>query len=93
MTAIIWPIIPAGTRKIQHEKLRNCFPCWNVGKLQISEVAAGFGPGDFDGDGSLDIFWRNGATGGNIIWFMNGTNLSSVANTTPVSPASGWEMR
>lgn len=27
---------------------------------------------DFNGDGRSDVFWRSGATGQNVIWFMNG---------------------
>jgi len=31
--------------------------------------------GDFDGDGRADILWRDGATGQDLIWFMNGGAL------------------
>ena len=49
--------------------------------------------GDYNGDSDLDILWRNSATGGDIIWFMNGAGLGNVANTTAVSPTSGWAIR
>ena len=25
-------------------------------------------PGDYDGDGTADVAWRNGATGANAVW-------------------------
>lgn len=33
------------------------------------------GAGDFDGDGKTDLIWRNYATGDNVYWLMDGTNL------------------
>ena len=35
------------------------------------------GTGDYDGDGKVDLLWRNDVTGENHLWFMNGTALSS----------------
>jgi hypothetical protein len=43
---------------------------------------------DFDGDGKSDIFLRNSSTGGNTIWFMNGTAIRSSAVTPTVD--SSW---
>lgn len=34
------------------------------------------GTGDFDGDGSADILWRNSSTGELQIWFMDGHTLA-----------------
>jgi hypothetical protein len=34
------------------------------------------GVGDFDGDGRMDILWRNSATGQNYIYLMNGTVIA-----------------
>jgi hypothetical protein len=34
------------------------------------------GIGDFDGDGKADIVWRNGWTGENYVYFMNGTAIA-----------------
>jgi FtsP/CotA-like multicopper oxidase with cupredoxin domain len=31
------------------------------------------GTGDFNGDGKIDILWRNLATGQNAVWYMNGS--------------------
>ena len=33
------------------------------------------GIGDFDGDGSADVFWRNVVTGENYIYPLNGTTI------------------
>src|SRR5690606_7523335 len=35
------------------------------------------GAGDFNGDGHLDIVWRNQTTGQNTTWRMNGTTIDS----------------
>ena len=34
------------------------------------------GTGDFNGDGNLDILWRNTATGQNVLWYLNGTTIT-----------------
>jgi hypothetical protein len=31
--------------------------------------------GDFDGDGKADIFWRNGSSGENYLYPMDGTTI------------------
>lgn len=43
------------------------------------------GAGDFNGDGSPDIVWRNFATGANVLWLMNGVTLTSTVSLPPVS--------
>ncbi|MCU1350464.1 MAG: uncharacterized protein JWO56_3494, partial [Acidobacteria bacterium] len=35
---------------------------------------------DFDGDGSTDIVWRNGSSGANAVWLMNGTTHTATMN-------------
>jgi murein DD-endopeptidase MepM/ murein hydrolase activator NlpD/pimeloyl-ACP methyl ester carboxylesterase len=40
---------------------------------------------DFTGDGKADLLWRNGATGGNLFWQMNGPIQSGSAWTDPVA--------
>jgi autotransporter-associated beta strand protein len=37
------------------------------------------GAGDYSGDGICDMLWRNGASGANELWIMNGTTRTSVA--------------
>jgi chitodextrinase len=36
--------------------------------------------GDFDGDGRADIFWRNGATGDDFVFLMNGVAIAAQAH-------------
>jgi Tol biopolymer transport system component len=42
---------------------------------------------DFNGDGKTDILWRNSATGQNVVWLMDGTNLTTGVALTPVADA------
>ena len=37
------------------------------------------GTGDFDGDGGVDILWRNVSTGQNAVWLMNGITYTGYA--------------
>ena len=37
-------------------------------------------PGDFNGDRFADLVWRNGSTGANLIWHLNGTTLIGQAS-------------
>lgn len=40
--------------------------------------------GDFNRDGRADLFWRNGTTASNFVWFMNGTTATqAVASSAP----------
>src|SRR5215471_14369070 len=61
---------------------------WLMNGAMVSAAAAGFasvadsnwaiaGVADFDGDGKADILWRNGATGANALWLMNGGAIAS----------------
>ena len=38
------------------------------------------GTGDFNGDGSPDIVWRNTVTGANAIWYMSGVTLQEIVD-------------
>jgi hypothetical protein len=55
-------------------------PNWSIG-----------GTGDFNSDGKEDILWRNSATGDNMMWLMDGTNMAQVRNLTPVADAF-WDI-
>jgi hypothetical protein len=46
------------------------------------------GVGDYNGDGSSDILWRNNNTGQVSMWLMNGLTLSS--STAPATPTADW---
>lgn len=46
---------------------------------------------DFDGDGRSDVYWRNGASGANDVWFMSGTWMARAA-TVHVEPDQNWQV-
>jgi hypothetical protein len=46
--------------------------------------------GDFNGDGTTDIVWRNTTSEDTVIWFMNGGAVSS-ASDLGVVPAA-WSI-
>jgi chitodextrinase len=41
--------------------------------------------GDFDGDRRADIFWRNGATGDNVVFLMNGVTVAARSTVDTVA--------
>lgn len=47
--------------------------------------------GDFDGNGTDDLLWRNKATGDNAIWFINNCRVTSAVPTARLSGA-GWTL-
>jgi len=50
------------------------------------------GVGDFTGEGSADILWRNRNTGENGYWEMNGASLIQAHSIDPVPVSSGWQV-
>jgi hypothetical protein len=49
------------------------------------------GTGDFDGNGSADILWRNSSTGENYVYFMNGVSIVNEGYLRTVSD-QGWQV-
>jgi chitodextrinase len=49
------------------------------------------GVADFDGDGKADVLWRNSATGGNMLWLMNGGAIASAVAVNAMSDL-GWSV-
>jgi hypothetical protein len=43
------------------------------------------GAADFNGDGQLDLVWRNFKTAENRIWLMNGAQIISTVTLDPVN--------
>src|SRR6267143_1965297 len=41
--------------------------------------------GDFDGNGKADIFWRNDATGDNVVFLMNGVAVAAQSTVNTVA--------
>jgi hypothetical protein len=50
------------------------------------------GVGDFNGNGTSDILWRNTTSGEVYLWLMNGTTIASQGEVGAVSPSSGWNI-
>jgi hypothetical protein len=51
------------------------------------------GTGDFDRDGRPDILWRHDFSGENVLWYMNGTVLTTGTFLTPSAlPDVRWKM-
>lgn len=68
----------------------------NIGTVALNTVAdlnyVVGGVGDFDRDGNQDILWRNQATGGNVIYYMNGTSIG-VTTTFQGAPNVAWKIK
>jgi hypothetical protein len=47
---------------------------------------------DEDGNGHPDLVWRNTASGGNLVWFMNGTTYLYQMSLPTVSDLN-WTLR
>ncbi|MBC8122426.1 MAG: VCBS repeat-containing protein, partial [Gemmatimonadaceae bacterium] len=56
---------------------------WRIGSI---------GNADFNGDGKVDILWRNESTGANVVWLMNGTSFVSTV-TLPTVTNLDWQIR
>jgi hypothetical protein len=50
------------------------------------------GTGDFNGDGKIDILWRNKGTGQNVVWFMDGATMSDWSWILPEVPDTNWQI-
>ncbi|HEY9906299.1 MAG TPA: VCBS repeat-containing protein [Thermosynechococcaceae cyanobacterium] len=49
------------------------------------------GAADFNRDGKVDILWRNGVSGDNVIWYMNGNTIVGTAEA-PKLPDPNWKL-
>jgi ELWxxDGT repeat protein len=48
---------------------------------------------DYDGDGDVDIFWRNDRSGQGLFWQMNGLKFEKGVLAGPQADYGGWEVR
>jgi hypothetical protein len=61
----------------------------SMGLVTITLSAPSSPKSDFNGDGKLDILWRNATTGENRVWFMDGTTLTGTASL-PTTSVLAW---
>jgi FG-GAP-like repeat len=45
---------------------------------------------DFNGDNRADLYWRNDVTNTNVLWMMNGGQISSASALPSVAEEQGW---
>ena len=50
------------------------------------------GIGDFDGDGKADVLWRNSGTGGNYIYFMDGSTIKPTEGYIRTVADQSWQV-
>jgi hypothetical protein len=50
------------------------------------------GTGDYDGDGKVDILWRNSSTGENYLYFMDGTTIKPTEGYLRTVADPGWRV-
>ena len=50
------------------------------------------GAGDFQGDGGVDILWRDRQTGANGLWIMDGLNVVTTSSAIPAENNTDWLM-
>jgi FG-GAP-like repeat len=48
---------------------------------------------DYDGDGDVDIFWRNNASGQGLFWQMNGLSFEKGVLAGPAGDYTDWQVR
>jgi hypothetical protein len=75
------------------------YAMWKVNGTTITPAALGNVPGnwavdglgDFNGDGNIDILWRDGESGTVAIWFLDGSGqVQSTASVGTVPTTTSW---
>jgi hypothetical protein len=80
----------AGDRSIWHVSGGQVTKTVSLGNLPTNWVIAGLG--DFNGDGVVDILWRDNNTGTAVIWFMTSSlTVGSSANLGAL-PTNTWSI-
>ena len=71
--------------------LMNGISITGQGGVEVISPSSGWsvaGVGDFDGNGTSDILWRNSGTGDVYIWLMNGTTIANQGDLGDIT--SDW---
>jgi hypothetical protein len=66
------------------------FKSASIGAKSQSEGWVPLTLSDFNGDGKVDVLWRNVYTGEMFVWLMSGTSIAQSGSLGIVSPNSGW---
>ena len=78
LRAATW--IMNGTTVAAFQRIGSAAANWQIGAA-----------GDYDGDGLCDILWRDGATGENLLWKMDGTTPVGTQFLEP-KPGANWRI-
>ena len=94
-----WTILGDTTNEILWRDTAGDIALWGMLNAQVASdtvlgtVTTNFvvqGVGDFNGDGKIDILWRDINSGALSIWFTNGTQVTSAASVGTLS--SNWSV-
>ena len=94
-----WTILGDTTNEILWRDTAGDIALWGMLNAQVASatvlgtVTSNFavqGVGDFNGDGKIDILWRDTNSGALSIWFTNGTQVTSAASVGTLS--SNWSV-
>ena len=93
-----WTIVGDANGEILWRDSASDIALWGVQNSQVTSssglgtVTSNFvvqGVGDFNGDGKIDILWRDTNSGTLSIWFTNGTQVTSGVASSVRSQATG----
>ncbi len=62
-----------------------------AGNSTIDVLTVNYLSYDVNGDGLPDLIWRNAATGANVVWYLNGTNIIGQDSLPPVTDLA-WQL-
>jgi len=95
-----WNIVWATTGEILWRNSSGALALWQVNGSTVTSNSLGSVPsnwvvqgmGDYDGDGILDILWRDTSAGTVAIWFLNSSGVQSSASVATVPISANWSI-